>query len=541
MAHIAWWSRLGVKLAAAITLCSVLTLAVLLVLVLRSQQRHLLEQAQRSALVVSDTVTSSIATDMLHDRREAAYHVMSIIGGQPHMTHLRLLDAGGRVRFSTVESEVGRTLDIRAPSCQPCHRPGRAPDVAIDGRTRIGTEKGRRFLGAVTPIYNHSSCSSATCHVHPSAQRVLGVVELGLRLEALDQEASSLRTTTVALGVTAAVVLAFVTVGFTRRMVIRPVTQLVAGTKRVSVGDLGQSVPVVGSDELAVLELSFNRMEVSLAQANADRNALLDSLERQVIERTAALERAQAQLVQTEKLSSLGRLSASIAHEINNPLAGILTTAKLLIRTLESDGATDTRPFLIRHLQLVQRETQRCTAIVQNLLGFARERPLTLGDVDLTPAIDESLFLAANQIAIQNVALIRDVQPLPPVRADIGQLRQAFANLIINALDAMAKGGTLRVTAAPTSDGRHVEVTIADTGCGIPPELLSKVVDPFFTTKEKGTGLGLSVVYGVVERHGGTLNIVSAPNEGTTVMIRLPVAAAAAADAPAGGERRHVV
>lgn len=539
MVHIAWWSRLGVKLAAAITLCSVLTLAVLLVLLLRSQQRHLLDQAQRTALVVSDTVTSSIETDMLHDRREAAYHVMSIIGAQPHMSHLRLLDAGGRVRFSTIEGEAGKAMDIRAPACTPCHRGNEPPVAETVGRTHVGVQNRRRFLGAVTPIYNHASCSSSTCHAHPSVQRVLGVVELGLKLDAIDQESSALRRTTVLLSGMAALTLGLVTVGFTRRMVIRPVTQLVAGTKRVTHGDLGQSIPVVGSDELAVLELSFNRMELSLARANDDRNALLDSLEQQVKERTTALERAQAQLIQTEKLSSLGRLSASIAHEINNPLAGILTTAKLLIRTLESDPLETARPFLVRHLLLVQRETQRCTAIVQNLLGFARERPLTLGDVDLVPAIEEALFLASNQISIQNVTLVRDLRPLPPVRADFGQLRQAFANLVINALDAMPTGGTLRITAGLAPEGRDVEITIADTGCGIPKELLSKVLDPFFTTKEKGTGLGLSVVYGVVERHGGKLAITSVPDEGTTVTIRLPAVAAETGEGPAAAGCGH--
>jgi two-component system NtrC family sensor kinase len=267
-------------------------------------------------------------------------------------------------------------------------------------------------------------------------------------------------------------------------------------------------------------------MERSLASANAERDQLLENLERQVQERTAALERAQAQLIQTEKLSSLGKLSASIAHEINNPLAGILTTAKLLIRTL--DGETDARtPFMIKHLRLVQRETERCTAIVRNLLGFARERPLTLGDIDVNAALEEALFLASNQISLQNIVLQRELAPLPVVRADFGQIRQALANLVLNACDAMAHGGTLFVRSASDPVNGMVEITIRDTGHGMPPEVLSKVLDPFFTTKEKGTGLGLSVVYGVVERHGGRLAIDSAVGEGTAVTIRLPVATVA--------------
>jgi two-component system, NtrC family, sensor kinase len=171
----------------------------------------------------------------------------------------------------------------------------------------------------------------------------------------------------------------------------------------------------------------------------------------------------------------------------------------------------------------VQRETERCAAIVRNLLGFARERPLTLGDMDVNAALDEALFLVASQVAIQNIAIDRALVPVPAVRGDFGQIRQAFANLIINACDAMPGGGTLKVHSR--ADNGLVEVVIADTGSGIPPDVLSKVLDPFFTTKERGTGLGLSVVYGVVERHGGRLAIESEVGRGTTVTIRLPLAA----------------
>jgi two-component system, NtrC family, sensor kinase len=296
-------------------------------------------------------------------------------------------------------------------------------------------------------------------------------------------------------------------------------------------------VPVRGGDELSLLGTSFNEMGQALARANRERQDLLENLEQQVSDRTAALERAQAQLIQTEKLSSLGKLAASIAHEINNPLAGILTVSKLLIRTIEEPPEDRRAPFLLRHLRLVQRETERCTAIVRNLLGFARERPLTLGDVDVNAALDEGLFLVASQTAVQNITIERALGEVPPVRADFGQIRQAFANLIINACDAMPGGGTLRVRSAV--DGETVQVEIEDTGAGIPPEVLSKVLDPFFTTKEKGTGLGLSVVYGVVERHGGRLAIESEPGKGTTVTVRLPMAGDAGAAALAAATAAH--
>jgi two-component system NtrC family sensor kinase len=264
-------------------------------------------------------------------------------------------------------------------------------------------------------------------------------------------------------------------------------------------------------------------MTRSLRSARRDLDALMSSLEQQVQERTAALRAAQDQLVRSEKLSSLGKLSASIAHEINNPLAGILTFAKLIVRTLDQGVPDDaTRKTLVKHLLLVQRETERCSAIVRNLLDFARERPLTLKDVDLGAVVEEGIQLLSNQINIQNVTLEKRLVPLPPVEGDFGQLRQACVNVIMNACEAMARGGKLTVESAVVEGGRWVEVAFTDTGPGIPPDHLSKIFDPFFTTKERGTGLGLSVVYGIVERHHGKIEIHSEVGKGTRVAVRLP-------------------
>jgi two-component system NtrC family sensor kinase len=532
-----------VRLALAITLSSVLTFSIFLLLVLHSQRRHLLEQARHTAAVVSDTINSSIHYDMLHDRRDEAYLIMSAIGAQSQVEHLRVFDAGGRIRFSTDAREVGRVPEVSSASCSPCHAGAEArPLLSLPDRTRVAMHGERQILSAVTPIYNEPSCSSASCHVHPAAQRVIGVIELGLRLDTIEREGAALQQSTLWLSLFAALMLGTLTFVFARQVVVRPVGRLVEGTRRLSAGDLEQRVPVRSSGELAVLESSFNEMGSALEAMRAERDALLAGLEQQVRERTEALERAQQRLVQTEKLSSLGRLSASIAHEINNPLAGILTTAKLLIRTIGDAPADPQSTWIVRQLALVQRETERCTAIVRNLLGFARERPMTVTDVDVNVALEEALFLVQNQFALQNIVLERKLAPAPPARADFGQVRQAFANIIINACDAMPGGGTLRVQSRVLQPEGVVEVVVGDTGVGIPRELLSKVLDPFFTTKEKGTGLGLSVVYGVVERHGGTLTLDSEPGTGTTVTIRLPLASAASGAPPLpGGVTQGVV
>jgi len=312
-----------------------------------------------------------------------------------------------------------------------------------------------------------------------------------------------------------------------RRLVLRPVREMVKATERIGRGDLLALVPVFQEDEMGRLASSFNEMADSLAKARAERLELLNSLERQVEERTEALKAAQAQLIQTEKLASLGQLSASIAHEINNPLAGILTFSKLLIRNVEEGGdPAKLRESILKTLRLIERETDRCRGIVRNLLDFARQRPLVLSDVDVNKALDEALSLLNHKIEMQQIVLEKKLGPKVLVSADFGQLRQAFVNILLNACDAMPEGGRLAVSTGLLPDGKRVEISFRDTGPGIAPENLGRIFDPFFTTKEMGTGLGLSVVYGIVQKHGGDMKADSRPGAGTTMRIRLPIAAA---------------
>ncbi len=523
---ISFWNRLSVRLTGVVTVVTAFTIGIFAWLAIRAHERQLIDQVVRDAALFSETIRSSTYHDMLEDRREDAYLIMDTIGRQEGIEKVRFFNKEGRVTFSTDRGEVGRLVDKKAESCYACHAADQPiVRLSIPSRSRTYWLGDHRVLGMVTPIYNEPACSNAACHVHRPTQSVLGVIDIGMSLADVDRASAALRWSTVGLALLAMVVLAAMVSMFERRVVVQPLVAVMRATRRIADGELQQSIAVERRDEIGLLATSFNRMTASLAETQARLHELMESLERQVDERTAALRQAQAQLVQSEKLSSLGRLAASVAHEINNPLSGILTYAKLLIRQLESGRFDEaSRQACLRQLALVQRETERCTAIVHNLLDFARQRPPAMKSLALVAVLDEALSLIGHKTELQNVVIVRDYRDVPPVEGDPGQLRQAFVNIALNACDAMPAGGTLtvRLRALPADGGgADVAVEFADTGTGIAPEHLSKVFDPFFTTKQKGTGLGLSVVYGIVDRHGGKLEIDSEPGRGTTVRIRL--------------------
>lgn len=233
------------------------------------------------------------------------------------------------------------------------------------------------------------------------------------------------------------------------------------------------------------------------------------------------LKEAQDHLLRSEKLSSLGKMAAGIAHEINNPLTSILINSHLIAEKLTEDE----RPKFEENLQLIIDETTRSSAIVKGLLEFSRQTPPEKKPADLNEVIEETLVLLRSQILAHNVEIEKDLdRNLPQITIDASKIKQVFTNIILNALDAMAGGGTLRISSRYAVKRDCVEASFRDTGHGISPEDISKLFDPFFTTKGiKGTGLGLSVSYGIIDQHSGEIDIQSELGKGTTVNICLPL------------------
>jgi two-component system NtrC family sensor kinase len=501
----------------------------------RRMQQDLLAQLSRSTALLAEAVQETIQDPLLAPAPRHDYGALERVARLEGMERVRVLDKRGQVVFSTQPGDVGSVIRLQGRACAACHGDRAQPlsRTAPEARAELlDAGGGRRTLSLIAPVHNDRACTSAACHVHPPGRQVLGLVELRVSLRALDASVIAFRRGFVAVLSATVLLLAALLYLFGRAEVIEPVAALVEGTRRVARDDLDVEIRVASQGELGLLAGSFNDMTRSLRRLEDELDGMLHGLEHQVEARTAELREAHEQLVRTEKLSSLGKLAASIAHEINNPLAGILTFAKLVSRTLGEGPPDDARrAALQRNLALIERETQRCSTIVKNLLDFARERPMQPRSLDPRAPLDEALSLLEDQLRTHGIEVERDLVAVPEVVADFGQLRQAFLNIAFNACEAMGEAGKLRVATRPAATGDAVEVVIADTGPGIPAERLEKIFDPFFTTKEKGTGLGLSVVYGIVSRHGGTIAVDSEVGRGTAFTIRLPASAAAAAPA----------
>ena len=236
----------------------------------------------------------------------------------------------------------------------------------------------------------------------------------------------------------------------------------------------------------------------------------------------------QARILHQDKMMSLGRLAASVVHEINNPLSGILNYLRLMSRILgQGVLAEDRQEKFQRYLELVENETNRCSQIVSSLLSFSRRSPPSFGNLDIDELLQRCILLSRHKLELNKIRLESDLQPnMPSVNGDFNQLQQCVINLIFNAIDVMPDGGTLNLTAGHDAEEKRVVVTVKDSGPGIDPADLPHIFEPFVTTKNEGygVGLGLSTVYGIMERHNGSIDVESRPGEGATFSLKLPVA-----------------
>jgi two-component system NtrC family sensor kinase len=493
------------------------------------QEQQLQDEMVLGADQLSNSIISATWHAMLQDRRETAYEIMENIGKKQGIRNIRFFNKEGRVTFSTSPG-AGAQVDTRAEACVLCHA-DRRPLVRVDmpSRTRVFRDpSGRRVLGMISPIYNEAACSQAACHAHAADKQVLGVLDITLDLDHVDRKLFAVKVRSLLMTVTHVLVVAIFIVLFTRHFVTKPINRLIAGTREISAMSLDKPIKTESMTELRELAASFETMRVRLKLALDELNALTVDLEQKVEERGAQLLVARQRLLQSDRLASLGQLAASVAHEINNPVSGVLNLSMLMQRILKDDGIPPGRiPEYRRYLTQVINETTRVGRIVSDLLSFSRRsRPQTTCS-NLNTIVATTVQLISHTLLLVNVKVeLQLAEELPEIPCDRSQIQQVIINLIMNAAEAMPKGGTVSVrTSRDDASDEVVRLDVEDRGAGIAPEHLARIFDPFFTTKEegKGVGLGLAVVYGIVDAHKGTIDVKSSPGAGTVFRVVLPV------------------
>lgn len=492
------------------------------------QKKHLLSLENQTINQTSDIIKRSIHYDMLLNRRQDAYQIIRTIAGEKGVEGIRIYNDVGVVTFSTDSSEEGHRVNMQAEACYMCHQRNKPlEDVPVKQRNRIFTSpKGYRVIGLINPIYNEPSCSNAACHVHAPGKKVLGVIDTMMSLQPIEKSIAENKRNILMYAALMTLLVLFPISVFIYTMVYYPIQQLIEGTKEVARGNLDYTITVRGKNEIAHLAYSFNRMTKSLNKARKELTEWSDTLEKKVEEKTQELKKAQRHLIQVEKMGSLGKLAATVAHELNNPLAGVLTYIKLFEKQInKSSLSDDQKKSMMENLRIIESEVKRSGDIVKNLLVFARGTSENFEEKDLNSIVEKSILLINHKLKISNIHLIKQYcYEDSHVFCNENQIKQMLVALLVNAADAMPEGGTLAVTTRCLAAEDAIQLEISDTGIGIPEDVLPHIFEPFFSTKKEGSGsgLGLSVVYGIVQRHQGVIHVESKLGKGTTFFIKLP-------------------
>jgi len=464
-------------------------------------RHHMLQATEDKVRALTEAIDRGIHVAMREGRSQDVQSILEEVGKDPDIDRIIIFDSGGKILRASRPELVGRTLERDRLS-----RYLDQPDFAVTGLY----ESGNLLHSVVKKIRNRPECFSC----HGKDETINGILHVDMSFKRTQEQIAGMERTALWTMLLTAAVLAAGGAVLMIRLVERPVGTLVQAMAKVEGGDLETRADLGTRDELGRLADSFNTMVDRLEAARAEIEVY-----------------HQQRLARAERLAGLGELAASLAHEIKNPLAGIGGAIQVI-----SDELPETDPRKgILHEVLAQ--VHRLDRTARDLLAFARPGTPEVGPCDIHHILDRVLLLLAESPEAKHVRVVRAYQPgIPRLEADGKQMGQVFLNLMLNAFQAMPGGGQITVrTSVRAVDGvngepaipgdQAVEVALTDTGPGIPPHILKEIFKPFITTKHRGTGLGLSVSRRIVEDHGGWIKAESAPGQGATFRVFLPLQA----------------
>jgi two-component system NtrC family sensor kinase len=519
-------NKLSIRLIITVSIVLICILSVYTYLNIKYLDNYLTGLKYQTANNISDLIKKSTRYSMLLNRREDVHEIIKTVGTEAGVKGIRIYNKQGKIIFSTDSTEVNKVVDITAKACNACHN-GSTSLKNLTSTQKIRTFRdasNTRILGLINPIRNEKDCYTSDCHAHEPKTEMLGVLDVMLSLEEHDALIAENTKRTI-LNSLFLLILISVTSGiFITVLVNRPIKKLNKGIEELGKGNFNYKISLQSKDEFGKMADRFNEMSSKLNSAYQEIKDWSENLNIKVQEKSEELKNIYNQVMQIEKLASLGKLSATVAHELNNPLEGILTYSKLISKKLRNNSDNGDHTKILSFLDLISEESARCGKIVKDLLLFSHRGDDEMNEESLETIIDKSVTLIHHHLEINKITLAKDYPGKDiNVNCNSQKIQQALMSLLINAIEAMPNGGTITVALSKTDD--LAVIRIIDEGTGILEKDLPNIFEPFYSTKEasKGTGLGLAVVYGIINNHGGQVVVEKTSPRGTTFKITLPI------------------
>lgn len=496
---------------------------------------YLKKVIRQSGNNIGSIVEGALYHSMLKNDRGALENTLDVINDLPGIEDVNMYDNEDNLVYSTFSDNP---LEHNNPNCKQCHGdinsvlPGQSQSfkvVNIDTKCEMSQKDySYRLLFIKSTIRNEPSCYTAACHAHNERDKVLGSFVIRIPLEDLDTAIKKSSFDFFLLAAIATVLLASFLLLFTRRKINKPLNEIVKASESVSRGDKSTRLELGATqlNDMKMVSNAFNEMLDNLQSANDELQNWSQQLEYKVQKKSEELTEIQNELIHVEKIASLGKLSSSVAHEINNPLSGVLTYTKLVHKQLSKlNLEKEEKESMLKYLMIIEYETKRCGDIVKGLLDFSRKDHLELKVHHLHNILKETFTLLDHQMKIANITFITDLKAKEDsIRCNDNQIKQACIAILLNASEAISGSGEI-IMRTSNFDKGFIRLEIIDNGAGIAKEDQQHVFEPFFSAKEKtsGIGLGLAIVHGIITSHKGRVELKSDVGKGTTIIITLPL------------------
>lgn len=498
-------------------------------------QQHLNTVILQSGNNVGSLVEGALYHSMLENDKGALQSTLDVIHTLPGIEDVHMYDSNDSLVYSSFPSD---TFDNFNPNCKSCHTDLATMFPLYQKSYRIITaesecmmsksEVGQRQLMIRSPILNSKSCYESNCHAHTSSDKVLGSLVIKVPLKDFDAAVNKSSVQFYLLAIFSTILLASFLILFTRREIKKPLHELIRASVAVANGDKSTRVAIKPNqlDDTRMVSVAFNDMLDNLQTANTELENWSQQLEYKVRKKSEELGAAQNELMHIERLASLGKLSSSVAHEINNPLSGILVYTKLVHKQLSNPEITpEKKVLMLKHLKLIENETKRCGDIVKGLLDFSKKDQEDFEPLHLNEILSETCDLMSHSIKIANVGFVKEfLAKSDLVYCSSNQVKQACMAILVNSTDAVTENGEI-ILRSSNPDKDTILIEFIDNGIGIAAEDIPHIFEPFFSTKQEvhGIGLGLSIAHGIIQNHKGKIQVKSEPGNGTTISITLPL------------------